>query len=75
MPGTFRDAAVSEWPELPDYWKDTYLRIFLDKTNASAIFTRSGMINGITHQPKTAPRPTAPVFLAYTTINHAVPSA
>ena len=43
--------------------------------SASAIFTRSGMMKGITHQPSTVARPTAPEFCAYTTMNHTVPIA
>ena len=57
------------------YCNGTSLRTLLDSTNARAIFTRSGMMNGITHQPSTVPSPTAPVVLVYTTMNQMVPIA
>ena len=57
------------------YCIGTILRTLLDKTNARAIFTRSGMMNGITHQPSTVPSPMAPVVRVYTAINQMVPIA
>ena len=41
----------------------TYFFNFRDNTYAKIILTRSGIINGITHQPKTAASPTAPFAL------------
>lgn len=43
--------------------------------SARASFSRSGTRNGSTHHVSAVPRPMGPVCLAYTAINHAVPSA
>lgn len=43
--------------------------------SARASFSRSGTRNGSTHQVSAVPRPMGPVCLAYTAMNHAVPSA
>ena len=42
---------------------------------ASASLTRSGMMNGMTHQPRAVPSAMGPVSFAYTYMNQAVPKA
>lgn len=42
----------------------TDLEIRRLRINARAILIRSGMINGMTHHPRTAERPTAPTLFA-----------